>query len=86
MKKFYQDPEDPFVGMNLKHEIRVGLSLRMQAIEQAHSTTKVHLTTERAEGFIDGLESARVLNTEQIFKIRQIIESTAQARTMVLIL
>ena len=86
MKKFYQDPEDPFIGMNLNYEIRVGLSLRIQAIQQANSTSGVHLTTERAEGFIDGLGSVRILHTEQIFEIRQIIESAAQARTLVLIL
>ncbi|WP_278940669.1 hypothetical protein [Pseudomonas helleri] len=77
---------DPLHEVILTYRIRKDLTQKIQEIKSSNSTSGIHLSTERAEGFIDGLESAHALDPEQIFKVRQIIESTAQARTMILIL
>ncbi|MGP5481157.1 hypothetical protein [Pseudomonas helleri] len=77
---------DPLQEFSLTYRIRNDLNQKIRDIKSSNSTSEINLTTERAEGFIDGLESARILKPEQTFKIRQIIESAAQARTMVLIL
>ena len=77
---------DPLQEFSLTYRIRNDLNQKIRDIKSSNSTSEINLTTERAEGFIDGLESARILKPQQTFKIRQIIESAAQARTMVLIL
>lgn len=77
---------DPLQELSLTYRIRNDLNQKIRDIKSSNSTSEINLTTERAEGFIDGLESARILKPEQTFKVRQIIESAAQARTMVLIL
>lgn len=77
---------DPLQEFSLTYRIRNDLNQKIREIKASNSTSGINLATERAEGFIDGLESARILKPEQIFKVRQIIESAAQARTMILIL
>lgn len=81
-----EDHADPLQEFSLTYRIRNDLNQKIRDIKSSNSTSEINSTTERAEGFIDGLESARILKPEQTFKARQIIESAAQARTMVLIL
>lgn len=77
---------DPFSSMNMPDQVLAGLHKRLDAIEQATDTQHIYLATEKAEGFVEALEAVNALRQADIFRIYQVIEAVAQARTMALML
>jgi len=77
---------DPFSSMNIPDQVLAGLHNRLGAIEQATDTQQIYLATEKAESFVEALEVVNALRQADIFRIYQVIEAVAQARTMALML
>lgn len=77
---------DPFSSMNIPDQVLAGLHNRLGAIEQATDTQQIYLATEKAESFVEALEVVNALRQADIFRIHQVIEAVAQARTMALML
>ena len=77
---------DPFSSMNIPDQVLAGLHNRLGAIEQATDTQQIYLATEKAESFVEALEALNALSQVDIFRIYQVIDAVAQARTMVLML
>ncbi|WP_339475295.1 hypothetical protein [Pseudomonas sp. RL_5y_Pfl2_69] len=72
--------------MNIPDQVLAGLHNRLGAIEQATDTQQIYLATEKAESFVEALEVVNALRQADIFRIYQVIEAVAQARTMALML
>lgn len=77
---------DPFSSMNIPDQVLAGLHNRLGAIVQATDTQQIYLATEKAESFVEALEVVNALRQADIFRIYQVIEAVAQARTMALML
>ncbi|KOX62494.1 hypothetical protein AA303_24210 [Pseudomonas psychrophila] len=77
---------DPLSGMTIPNQVLAALHDRLIAIEQASDTQQVYLATEKAESFVEALEAVNALSQADIFRIHQVIDTVAQARTMVLLL
>jgi len=77
---------DPLSGMTIPSQVLAALHDRLIAIEQASDTQQVYLATEKAESFVEALEAVNALSQADIFRIHQVIDTVAQARTMVLML
>lgn len=86
MSVFSGCARDPFSTIAIPDQVLAALRDRLSTIEQASDTQQVSLATEKAEIFVEALETLNALSQADIFAIYQVIEAVAQARTMVLIL
>jgi hypothetical protein len=66
--------------LNLPHAVEVQTLKLLQQIARAHTADDLFRASDRAEGFVLGLETVRVLNAVSIEGLYKTFEEAAAAR------
>ena len=81
----YANESDLFASISTSPEVLATLRRRITAIEYAADTLQVHLASERAQGFVEGLEVLKVLKPAEIESLYLIMDDASQARVKALL-
>lgn len=71
---------DALAALKLPNEVEVQILKLVHQIELAHTADDLFRASDRAEGFVLGLETVKALNAASIESLYKIFEAAATAR------
>ncbi|WP_256677724.1 hypothetical protein [Pseudomonas sp. PB103] len=75
-------PEKALVALDLPHPVESEAQRLLQQIAQAHTVEDLSRASDRADGFVLGLETVKVLNAASIEGLYKTFEAAATARRL----
>lgn len=73
---------DPFAGLNLPTRVVARSRKLLERISQASCADELWRASDRAEGFVLGIETVRALNPAMIERLYLVFENAATARRL----
>ncbi|NBB33767.1 hypothetical protein [Pseudomonas sp. BC115LW] len=73
---------DPFTALNLPQAVFAQALKLLERIRRAHNTDELWCASDRAEGFVLGLETVKALNAASIEGLYVAFENAATARRL----
>lgn len=73
---------EAFDGLNLPAAVQARASKLLERIQQAHTADELFRASDRAEGFVLGIETVKALNPESIEALYVLYDNAATARRL----